>query len=125
MVTARASASAANPIVIQTTALPPINSGEILNFPLQFTGGSGGPYILELIDGALPSGVGLDNQTVSLVGRPLENGTFDFTVKLTDTGSQPFAHDDPALHVGGGHRLARVRDRRRPARTGSSTTSAS
>jgi len=79
-----------NPIVIQTTALPSINSGEILNFPLQFTGGSGGPYILELIDGALPSGVGLDNQTVSLVGRPLENGTFDFTVKLTDTGTQPF-----------------------------------
>ncbi len=81
----------ANPIVIETTTLPTINSGELLSFSLQFSGGGGGPYLLEIIDGALPGGVALDNATVGLTGQPLENGTFDFTVKLTDTGTQPFA----------------------------------
>ncbi len=80
-----------NPIVITTTALPAINSGEVLNFTFDFTGGGGGPYLLEVIEGSLPAGVGLDNGTVGLTGRPLENGTFEFTIKLTDTGTQPFS----------------------------------
>jgi hypothetical protein len=80
-----------DPIVITSTALPPTLSGQVVNHQIPFSGGSGGPYILELLSGQLPDGVGFDNDTVSLVGRALEADTFTFRLKLTDTGSSPFS----------------------------------
>src|SRR5438046_10547610 len=67
-----------DPIVIQSNALPATLSGEQVNYLIPFTGGAGGPYQLAVISGALPPGVGLDNATVAIVGRPLVDGTFDF-----------------------------------------------
>jgi hypothetical protein len=81
----------ANPILITSNALPNTLSGEQVSYCIPYTGGSGGPYLLEVIDGALPKGVALDSQTVCLTGRALEDGVFNFTLKLTDTGSQPFS----------------------------------
>jgi hypothetical protein len=81
----------ANPVVITSNALPTTVSGGQVNYTLPFTGGSGGPYLLEVIDGALPPGVQTDSDTVSLVGQVLDDGTYDFTLKLTDTGSDPFS----------------------------------
>lgn len=81
----------ANPVVITSNALPTTVSGQVVNFCLPFTGGSGGPYLLEVIDGALPPGVQTDSNTVCLVGQVLDDGTYDFTLKLTDTGSDPFS----------------------------------
>ena len=81
----------ANPVVITSNALPTTVSGQVVNHCLPFTGGSGGPYLLEVIDGALPPGVQTDSDTVCLVGQVLDDGTYDFTLKLTDTGSDPFS----------------------------------
>ncbi len=83
--------TAANPVVITSSALPTTVSGQVVNHCLPFTGGSGGPYLLELIDGSLPPGIQTDSDTVCLVGQVLEDGTYDFTLKLTDTGSDPFS----------------------------------
>jgi|GEM_PF-2722950 len=83
--------TAANPVVITSNALPTTVSGQVVNYCLPFTGGSGGPYLLEVIDGALPPGIQPDSDTVCLVGQVLDDGTFDFTLKLTDTGSDPFS----------------------------------
>ena len=91
-------AVATNPIHITNNTLPQTLSGESVNFCIPFTGGSGGPYLLDVIDGTLPSGVTTDNQTVCLVGRALEDGTFDFTLKLTDTGSRPFTTSTMSYH---------------------------
>jgi hypothetical protein len=65
---------------------------------IPFTGGSGGPYVLQLLSGDLPDGVNLDASTVSLVGRALEDGIFDFRLKLTDTGSSPFLTTTATFH---------------------------
>ncbi len=81
----------ANPVVITSSALPTTVSGQVVNHCLPFTGGSGGPYLLEVIDGALPPGIQTDSDTVCLVGQVLDDGTYDFTLKLTDTGSDPFS----------------------------------
>jgi hypothetical protein len=77
-------------LAITSTALPETLSGQVVDHAIPFTGGSGGPYLLHLLDGSLPDGVNLDPATVSLVGRALEDGVFDFELKLTDTGASPF-----------------------------------
>ena len=59
-------------VVITSNALPTTVSGQVVNFCLPFTGGSGGPYLLEVIDGALPPGVQTDSNTVCLVGQVLQ-----------------------------------------------------
>jgi hypothetical protein len=46
----------------------------------------------------MPDGVGFDNASVSLQGRALEDGVFDFTLKLTDTGSSPFTTTTAVFH---------------------------
>ncbi len=89
---------AANPVVISSNALPPTLSGQVVNHLIPFSGGSGGPYLLEKIAGDMPDGVGTDNQTVALVGLALEDGVFDFTLRLTDTGSSPFTTSIQSFH---------------------------
>src|SRR5262245_43791442 len=87
-----------DPIVISNNALPTVLSGEQVNYLIPFTGGAGGPYSLDVIAGALPNGVGTDDATVALVGRPLIDGVFDFTLQLTDTGSDPFSTTTMSYH---------------------------
>jgi hypothetical protein len=87
-----------NPVHITSTVLPNVLTGQVVAAPIQFTGGSGGPYVLETIGGDIPDGIVLDNSTVSLTGRPLEDGPFDFTLKLTDSGSQPFSTTTANFH---------------------------
>ncbi|MCC7138576.1 MAG: hypothetical protein IT460_09150 [Planctomycetes bacterium] len=89
---------ASDPITITSNALPTTLSGEVVNFCLPFSGGSGGPYLLEVIDGSLPPGVEPDSDTVCLVGRVLEDGVYDFKLKLTDTGSDPFTTSIQTFH---------------------------
>lgn len=88
----------ANPIFITSTLLPLAVSGQVIDHPIAYTGGTGGPYQLEVISGALPPGLELDNDTVALVGQILADGTYDFTIKLTDKGSLPFSFDVKAFH---------------------------
>ncbi len=88
----------ANPIVITSAVLPAVNSGEVVNYLVPFTGGAGGPYILDVVDGVIPAGVEIDNGTVALTGRILEDGEYDFTLKLTDTGANPFAFTTQHYH---------------------------
>ncbi len=88
----------ANPVVITSAVLPAVNSGEVVNYLVPFTGGAGGPYILAVIDGAIPAGVEIDNGTVALTGRILEDGEYDFTLQLTDTGANPFVTTTQHYH---------------------------
>ncbi len=89
---------ASNPIVIQNANLPTTQSGELVNYLIPFSGGGGGPYLLELIDGVLPSGLAFNNATVALVGRILLDGEYDFRLKLTDTGVRPFLSTTRQYH---------------------------
>ena len=41
-----------NPIVITSTAMPPTLSGQVVNIPLAFSGGYGGPYLITVLSGA-------------------------------------------------------------------------
>src|SRR5262245_9392472 len=90
--------TSANPVVITSTALPATLSGQLVNYPIEFSGGAGGPYILDKIDGNMPDGVTLNSSPPSLGGRALEDGIFDFTLRLTDTGSDPFSVSIKSFH---------------------------
>ena len=89
---------AADPLVIQNASLPAVSSGELVNYVIPHTGGGGGPYLLEVVDGVLPAGITLNNATTAFVGRILEDGEYDFTIKLTDTGTQPFVSTTQHYH---------------------------
>ena len=89
---------ASNPIVIQNANLPTTLSGQLVNYLIPFTGGGGGPYLLELIDGTLPPGLAFNNATVSLEGRILADGEYPFRLKLTDTGTRPFLSTTQQYH---------------------------
>jgi hypothetical protein len=79
-----------NPLKITSADIPDGLSGQVVNYLIPFEGGAGGPYHLEVIDGVLPRGITLDDATVAIAGRPLEDGNFHFTLMLSDAGSQPF-----------------------------------
>jgi hypothetical protein len=86
-------AAAVPPLTITTTSLPSTLSGERVDFPVELGGGCGGPYVISVIGGALPPGVGTDVSVPDggeprhhLTGLVLEKGTFDFTLQVTDTG---------------------------------------
>ncbi len=85
-------------VKITSTALPSVLSGQVVNHLIPHEGGTGGPYLLERLAGTLPAGVGLDGGTVALVGLALEDGVFDFTLKLTDTGGVPFGVSIATFH---------------------------
>src|SRR5512142_586690 len=90
--------ASSSPIKIAPTAPPTLLTGQIVNYCLEYTGGSGGPYVLEVIDGTLPTGLKVNSSTVCLEGVFMDADTFDFTLKLTDTGSQPFTATTQAYH---------------------------
>jgi hypothetical protein len=71
------------PLQVTTVSLPIGTNGVAYNQTLTASGGQP-PYSWTNISGALPPGLGLaTNGAIS--GAPTTNGTFDFTVKVTDT----------------------------------------
>ena len=81
-----------NPLVISSSSLPTTLSGEYVDFDIPLGGGCDGTYVVEIIAGQLPQGVGTEQGSVAkLIGYVLEDGIFNFTVKVTDTSCTPFA----------------------------------
>ena len=75
------------PLVILTAGdLTKATAGAAYSFVLQKKGGDP-PYTWALASGALPAGLSLNVATGAISGTPTQDGTFTFTVKLTD--SQP------------------------------------
>lgn len=86
--------SAAPPIVIAPTTLPDAGVATAYSTALTATGGNSGPYTFAVTAGALPAGLTLAT-TGTLSGTPTAGGTFNFTVRATDsasnTGSRAYA----------------------------------
>lgn len=74
------------PLIIGTASLPNAQAGDFYSQSLVAAGGTS-PYSWTLASGALPSGLSLNtNGTIS--GYPSGSGTFSFTVRVADAGSQ-------------------------------------
>src|ERR1035437_1011178 len=59
----------------------------------QLTGSGGSPpYTWDIVANALPPGLGLSSSGL-ISGRPTSAATFDFTVRMTDTGARPVQRD--------------------------------
>jgi hypothetical protein len=78
-----------NRLKILTTFLPAVATGRPLWLELYASGGSG-PYAWSVSSGSLPSGITLNGSTGVLQGTPSAQGTYSFTVALSDgnTGTQ-------------------------------------
>lgn len=79
------------PPEITTTELPWAFDGEAYEFELTATGSH--PITWAIIDGALPDGLTLDEDTGEISGTPEETGSFNFTVEATNaygSDSAPF-----------------------------------
>ena len=88
-----------NPILVTSTSIPPMLSGESMNHIIPIEGGCGGPYVMKVIEGAMPDGLVLDEPTHAIVGSLLADGEFDFTLEVTDTACTPFSSTTAAFHV--------------------------
>jgi len=78
----------APPLSILTTSLPNAAQGSPYNFPLAASGGV--PALTwALTAGALPPGLSLNTTTGQISGIPAAQGTFSFTVKVTDSALLP------------------------------------
>jgi hypothetical protein len=75
---------------IVTTELPDGDMGVPYNQTIEARGGTG-QYTFTLHDGALPDGLTLDENTGVLSGTPGADGTYDFTIRCTDT--TPYTDD--------------------------------
>lgn len=63
-------------------------------------GGAGGiePYTWNVISGSLPDGLSLDENSGEISGTPTQEGTFNFTIQVTDSGS-PSQNETVALSI--------------------------
>ena len=73
------------PPLITTSTLPGGVMGGIYNQAIAYTGGAGSP-LWDIVAGTLPTGLSIDIATGVISGSCGENGTFGFTVQLTDGG---------------------------------------
>ncbi|SPA24752.1 conserved hypothetical protein [Cupriavidus taiwanensis] len=83
----------ASPTLIYTPSSPsPGSVGGAYSQSLAGATGGTGPYTYTLASGALPPGMALSSSGV-LAGTPIAGGTFNFTVRATDssTGTGPFS----------------------------------
>ncbi|MBN2001423.1 putative Ig domain-containing protein [candidate division KSB1 bacterium] len=77
---------AGDQVAIVTTDLP---DGQVLDYysaDVEATGGVA-PYSWSITAGSLPAGMVLDTQTGEMYGTPTEDGTFNFTVQVTDNSA--------------------------------------
>jgi hypothetical protein len=88
-----------DPILVTSTSIPLCESGECVNHVIPIEGGCGGPYVLKVIDGAMPEALYLDQATHAIMGNVLEDGEFDFTLEVTDTGCTPFSTTTATFHM--------------------------
>ena len=72
------------PLVIKTTFLPRGMVNQVYNQILQVQGGTE-PYNLLIISGSLPVGLSLNTFTGEINGTPVQSGTFNFAVQVTDS----------------------------------------
>lgn len=78
-------------ISVPSSVLPTAVSGQQIDFQIPLDGGCGGPYTMSVIAGQLPPGLTLDNATRSIVGTILQEGNYNFTIQIDDTGCEPFS----------------------------------
>jgi hypothetical protein len=74
-------------------------SGETMNHVIPLSGGCGGPYVLQVIEGQMPDGLYLDDDTHAIMGNVLEDGEFAFTIQVTDAGCNPFSSTTAAFRM--------------------------
>ncbi len=79
-----------DPLRVTSSSIPPAMSGEPFNYVIDLAGGCNGPYVMRVIDGRMPSGLDLVDATHSIEGYLLEDGNFEFTVQIEDSGCTPF-----------------------------------
>ena len=85
-------------LTLASTSLPLSDSGQWIDYQFPIENGCGGPYEINVIDGALPTGLSIETNvpapgetpTASLQGYLLEDGNFDFMLEIIDTGCDPF-----------------------------------
>ena len=78
----------APPLSILTASLPNAAQGSPYNSPLAASGGVP-PLTWAITVGALPPGLSLNTTTGQISGTPTAQGTFSFTVKVTDSALLP------------------------------------
>ena len=78
---------AIHPLVILSSAIPPVIVGQAFNYRFLASGGEG-PYVYSLSAGDLPAGLSLDSATGVISGTPTTNGAYSYTVTVTDVRSQ-------------------------------------
>ncbi len=88
----------ANTLQITTGSLP--NGYQWLSYGsnVSATGGAT-PYSWSIVSGSLPSGVTLDSGTGLISGTPGNFGTFNFTVRVTDSSTPTPQTDDQPLSI--------------------------
>ncbi len=72
------------PIEIGSTSLPPGTQGAAYLEPVGVSGGTA-PYNWQVIAGALPPGMGLEQRSGTISGVPQVAGNYSFQVKVTDS----------------------------------------
>jgi hypothetical protein len=73
-----------NPLIATPSPLP--EEAAAYPYTLAFAGiGGAPPYTWRVVDGALPTGLSLEETTGVLSGAPSAGGTFHFTVRITDS----------------------------------------
>ncbi|MEA2031614.1 MAG: Ig domain-containing protein, partial [candidate division Zixibacteria bacterium] len=73
-------------VTITTLTIPDGEVGQSYSVNLEATDGTP-PYVWDITDGSLPDGLNLDPESGVLSGVPSKQGTFNFTVRATDSHS--------------------------------------
>ena len=73
-----------SPVVIKTTTLPDVFRGVAYSQTIAIAGGTA-PFTWVIANGSLPPGLALSSVTGTIVGVPMREGTYAFTVRVTDS----------------------------------------
>ncbi|MCC7340360.1 MAG: putative Ig domain-containing protein [Bryobacterales bacterium] len=93
------------PLLITTASpLPPGGVGESYTATISATGGLP-PYGFSVSAGALPPGLSLNPQTGVIGGNPTQEGSYTFTVRVSDTGGDTAVTREFVIQVLSGVRL--------------------